>query len=305
MDKLTLVTGSEGLVGSRFVEISEVKNTLHFPKQIEMDLLNTAQVKAIIKSFDFGTIVNFAAFTDVEEAEKQRGNKNGSCWNVNVEGVRNLVNAVKEANKDIRLIQISTDNVFSGRKEDPGPYSEDHKREENENKVTWYGYTKSLADGLVLDTLGDSGAVLRIIYPVRVIFSDKLDYLRKPLKLFDEGKLYPLFSNQQISTTFIDEACRALDKIITRNLSGTFHACSRDSTTPYELISYMLEKTGRDTGKLKKTTIEEFIKKYDASPLRYPKYGGLRVEKTENELKMKFSTWKQIVDELVIQGLGK
>jgi dTDP-4-dehydrorhamnose reductase len=281
MEKLTLVAGSEGLVGSRFVEISEVKNTLHFPKQIEMDILNPIQVRAIINSFDFGTIVNFAAFTDVSGAEGQRGNKNGDCWKINVEGVRNLVNAVKDTNKDIRFIQISTDYVFSGRKEDSGPYSEDHNQEEDEKKLTW------------------------MIYPVRANFPDKLDYLRKPLKLFDEGKLYPLFSNQQISTTFVDEACRVLDKVITGKMSGTFHVCSRDTTTPYELISYMLEKTGRDSSLLKKTTIEDFLEKYNVSSLRYPKYGGLRVEKTEEALNMKLSTWKQVVDELVDQGLGK
>lgn len=195
MEKLTLVTGSEGLVGSRFVEISKLKNELHSPKEIEMDILNSSQVKAIVNSFDFGTIVNFAAYTNVNEAEEQRGSKDGDCWKVNVEGVRNLVDAVKNSNKKMRFVQISTDNVFSGGDDDPGPYSEDHKPETDQSKVTWYGFTKAKAEEIALG-LGENASVLRITYPVRVEFGAKLDYLRKSLKLFDEGKLYPLFDNQ-------------------------------------------------------------------------------------------------------------
>ena len=291
-------------MGSRFVEISKLKNELHSPKEIEMDILNSFQVKAIVNSFDFGTIVNFAAYTNVNEAEEQRGSKDGDCWKVNVEGVRNLVDAVKNSNKKMRFVQISTDNVFSGGDDDPGPYSEDHKPETDQSKVTWYGFTKKKAEEIALG-LGENASVLRITYPVRVEFGAKLDYLRKSLKLFDEGKLYPLFDNQMLSTTFIDEACRALDMIITKGHGEIFHAASSDTTTPYELITYMLKMTGRETGSVKKVKLEEFLTKTGHSPVRYPKFGGLKVEKTEKELGMKFSTWKQVVQKLVAQGLGK
>jgi len=303
MKKFTLVTGSEGLVGSRFIEISEVKNKLHFPRQIEMDILNPAQVNAIIRSYNFGTIVNFAAYTNVGGAEKQKGRKDSECWQVNVGGVINLVNALKDKGGQFRFIQISTDMVFPGSVDNPGPYSEDQPAESDKSKLTWYGYTKAQAEGVVLDTLGESAAVLRMVYPVRAKFEQKLDYLRRPLKLFDEGKLYPLFTDQKISITFIDEACKAVDKIITGNHHGICHASSTDTTTPYELITYMLGKTGRKADSIKKTTISDFLKKTGSSLARYPKFGGLKVGKTQKELNLKFSSWKKIVDELINQGL--
>lgn len=304
MEDLTLVTGSEGLVGSRFVEISGIKKSLHFPKEIEMDILDPSQVKAIVKSYDFTTIINFAAYTNVGEAEKQKSRKDGDCWRINVDGVKNLVDAVKEKGGKIRFVQISTDMVFPGSVDNPGPYSEDHPRESDESKLTWYGYTKAQAERVVLDTLGESAAILRIVYPVRSKHNGKLDYLRKPLKLFDEGKLYPLFTDQKISITFIDEVCKSVDKIITGNHNGIFHAASIDTTTPYELISYMLEKTGRKADSIKKTTITDFLKKTGGSLARYPKLGGLKVGKTQKELDLKFSSWKEIVDTLINQGFG-
>jgi hypothetical protein len=54
-------------------------------------------------------------------------------------------------------------------------------------------------------------SILRIIYPVRTKFEIKLDFLRKPLALFDEGKLYPLFADQKISVSFIDEIVEILE----------------------------------------------------------------------------------------------
>jgi dTDP-4-dehydrorhamnose reductase len=303
MKGLILVTGSEGLVGSRFVEISERKNFLHLPKEVELDITDKSEVKAIIDSYNFTSVVHFAAFTDVAKAEEENGDKNGACWQVNVDGTRNLVDAVKPHKARIHYIHISTDMVFLGRSEDPGPYKEDHVPEKDPTKLTWYGFTKAEAERVISDTLDESATILRINYPVRVHFEGKLDYIRKHLKLFDEGGLYPLFTDQQMSISFIDEVCRAIDKIIIEGKKGIYHAASSDTTTPYKLISYVLEKARGVSNVTKPITLREFLEKSNMLPQRYPKYGGLKVAATEQRLGLKFSSWKQIVDKLVEQGL--
>ncbi len=305
MKGLILVTGSEGLVGSRFVEISERKNFLHLPKQVELDITNQSEIKAVLSSYNFSAVVHFAAYTDVGAAEKERENKNGACWQVNVEGTRNLVEAVKPHKAKTHFIYISTDNVFSGSTDDPGPYKEDHPREADPTKLTWYGFTKSEAEKEVEEVLGDTATILRIIYPVRAGFEGKLDFLRKHLKLYDEGKLYPMFTDQQISISFIDEVCKALDKIIIDGHKGIFHAASADTVNPHKLISYMLEKTRGITNAVEGTTLREFLESSGNPLYRYPKFGGLKVGVTEAKLGLKFSTWKEIVDKLVAQGLGE
>jgi len=305
MNNLILVTGSEGLVGSRFIEISENKTQFHTPTQIEFDITKVAEVKAILASFDFRAIVHFAAYTDVSEAEKERGNKDGDCWQINVEGTRNLVEGVAASGKNPHFIQISTDMVFSGSKNDRGPYKEDHPREKDPAKITWYGFTKSEAERIVSENLGDKAAILRIIYPVRAAFEPKLDYIRLPLSLYREGKLYPLFSDQQTSITFIDEACRVLDKIINEEHYGVFHAGSKDTTTPLELISYAIEKIENKKTKLVGVNLNDFLKETNTPEYRYPRFGGLKVEASESLLGLKFSSWKEIIDKLVAQGIVK
>jgi dTDP-4-dehydrorhamnose reductase len=305
MKGLILVTGSEGLVGSRYIEISKRKNFLHYPTQIEFDITNPDEVGKILSSYNFSAVVNFAAYTDISRAEEERGNKDGVCWQVNVEGTRNLAEAVAPLKGRIHFIHISTDMVFSGSEDDPGAYKEDHPQETDLNKLTWYGYTKMEAEKVVSSVLGDSASILRITYPVRANFEGKLDFLRKPLALYDQGKLYPIFKNQKISTSFIDEVCQVIDKIIIEGHKGIFHAASSDVTTPYQAISYMLEKTRGVTNVVKPIILEEIIEKNQLPVYRYPKYGGLSVTNTEQKLGMKFRNWRQIVEVLISQGLGK
>lgn len=305
MKGLILVTGSEGLVGSRFVEISELKGQLHAPRQVELDITNKAEIKAVISSYDFCAVVHFAAFTDVGRAEEERDNKDGDCWQINVEGTRNLVEAVEPFKDKIHFVHISTDSVFSGGSVDPGPYKENHPPEKDLAKMTWYGFTKARGEMLVNEILGDSATILRINYPVRVTFENKLDYLRKHLALYDEGKLYPLFTDQQFSITYIDEACMVIDKIIKEGQKGIFHAASSDITTPFKLISYLIEKTRDKKDAVMKTNLKEYLLKTKSPSYRYPKFGGLSIRSTEEKLGMKFSTWEEIVDKLVEQGLGK
>lgn len=270
-----LVTGASGLVGSRFVELYPNPQDLLTPGLDEFDLVNP---KEYLSKNNPDVVLNFAAYTNVSEAEKQRDDKNGPCWQINVEGTRNLVSALPA---NTRLIHISTDMVFSG---SSGPYKENDIPETDQSKVTWYGFTKAEAERVV----GNRGTIVRLIYPVRSKFADKLDYLRKSLDLFNQDKLYPLFTNQQISITFIDEACIVLQKIIDQNLFGIFHMSCPDTTTPYEIITYLLQKLGKDISSVQKSSVDS---------KRYPKFGGLKPS-------FEFSTWRQIVDKLIEQGIA-
>ena len=161
-----LIIGASGLVGSRFVELSKYKDVLVCPGQ---NVLDITKDNPEIPEADI--IINFAAYTNVSEGENQRGDKNGLCWKLNVEGTKNLL----EASKNKFFIQVSTDLVFSGVS---GPYSENDVSEKDSSKVTWYGYTKGQAESLC-----SGRTILRLIYPVRAKYDLKLDYLRKPLSL--------------------------------------------------------------------------------------------------------------------------
>lgn len=291
-----LVTGGSGLVGSRFIELYAQKYGITVPRYPEFDLTKKETLAKAIAGIKPQKIINFAAYTDVSAAENQRGNKNADCWQANVEGVKNLVFLIDPAK--IHLIHISTDYVFPGSDENPGPHGEDNVPEADPDLITWYGFTKAKGERIVNRTLGKERTVLRLVYPVRAKYPEKLDYLRKPLSLFDQGKLYPLFNDQQVTITYIDEACLALEKIIDNKIYGVFHASTPDLATPYDLVNYLIEKARGIKNAVKASSIDEFLKLPGNSPVRYAKYGGLKVEKTQKELGIKFSPWRKVIETL-------
>lgn len=294
MKQKVLVTGASGLVGSRFVELSR-NYQFATPEYPDFDITNEDSVKKAIEDFNPDWIINFAAFTDVAAAEAQIGDEEGSAWKINVEGAKNLVKAFPSK----KIIQISTDMVFPGTVENPGPYSENDKTPETKDQLTWYGWTKNRAEKIILN---HGGSILRIIYPVRSQFDQKLDYLRGPLKKFQDGALYPLFNDQQVCIAFIDEVAQTLQKIIDTDSSGIFH-CSSDTTTPYELISYAIDQLGGDASTIKQLSVHEFLKT-QTNKNRYPVWGGLKTVNTEKKLDLHFSTWQTVVEKLIGQGLS-
>ena len=289
-----LVTGSNGLVGSRFVELNK-RYQLFTPELPDFDITDVDSVYKTVKEINPDWIINFAAFTDVNAAESQPHDETSLAWKVNVDGVKNLTDAFLSD----KFIQISTDMVFPGDISYPGPYSEDSLTAKTPEKQTWYGWTKNQGEQVVLK---HGGSILRIIYPVRAKFPGKLDYIRSVLKKYADEKMYPLFDDQQISIAFIDEIVDTINAIIDQDARGIFHASS-DTTTPYELIKFVLEQLNADTTPLKSASLVDFLKT-QPNPYRYPLWGGLKTVNTEKELGLKFSTWQTIVEILIAQGLS-
>lgn len=289
-----LVTGANGLVGSRFLELAK-DFILITPDQSELDLTDAVSVAAFLAKENPDWIINFAAFTDVNASEQQMDDEQGLAWQVNVVGTENLLKAFRSPN----FIQISTDMVFSGDLSQPGPYDETQTPPDSKEKLTWYGWTKNRAEKIVRE---NGGTILRIIYPVRAHFDQKLDYIRGFLQRYAGGKIYPLFSDQQICISFIDEIAETLQKIIQTDSHGVFH-CSSDTTTPYELLTYVIDQLGADASIIKSSSVLEFLKT-QTNPNRYPVYGGLKTKITEEALDTHFSSWQTIVEYLIGQGLS-
>lgn len=293
-----LITGSSGLVGSHFVEnySPDPKNNtiILSPSREELNITDQQSVENFFKLNRPDVTIHFAAFTDVSKAEEQRDNKKAPCWIVNVEGTANLI---RFAGYQPYFVHISTDVVFSGRQENPGPYEEDYPTEENPNLLSWYGWTKKEAEKLVANNLKNA-AILRIANPIRVGYSDKLDYVRKILKLYDTDKLYPMFIDQYLTLTYINEVTESLKILLAGRLSGIYHVSSVNVFTPYKLASLLIEKARGNKGVVKPVSIENLLKDNQS---RYPQYGGLKVEKTQNTLNLKFMKWEETIETLAKQ----
>ncbi len=290
-----LVTGGDGMVGSHFIQSHRQKDLILCPTRTELDITDIDSVKGFFVLHRPEILIHFAAYTDVTEAEKERDNIKGACWNINVVGTSNLVNA---ANKNSSyFIHVSTDNVFSGLKDNPGPYDEEFPTEEQSNRLSWYGWTKKKAEEVVKQNLTNF-AIIRISNPVRAKYVAKLDYIRKILELFDKGKLYPMFNDQYLTLTYINEVAETLKILLEKRLRGIYHVSSVNLYTPFRLANLLIEKARGKENAIKPISIEEFLRD---NPARYAQFGGLKVEKTEERLHLKFNRWEDTIIELAKQ----
>lgn len=131
-----LVTGAHGLLGSELIKLLEKDFSLIFaPKREELsiDCMQSIEKYCLDKKVD--TILNLAAYTNVPQSSSIEGSVD--CILSNAIGASNLV--VFSIKNDIKLIHVSTDAVFDGRR---GKYNPSDKI----CPITNYGRTKAAAE---------------------------------------------------------------------------------------------------------------------------------------------------------------
>src|SRR3989304_3430926 len=207
------------MVGSRFCELAKQDFDLFRADISGEHIIDITQKDSVNKFFhdnNFEWIILFSAFTDVDAAEKQRNDQSGLCWQINVKGVKNIVDACQSNNR--KLIFISTDFVFDG---ESGPYREDDPIGPNLSKVSWYGITKIEGEKIV-QSLSEF-ITLRISYPYRADFPQKEDFARNILHKYKDRSLYPMFTDQIITPTFIDDLAPGISILIKKEMRGIIH----------------------------------------------------------------------------------
>lgn len=285
------------MVASRFCDLAKSGFDITGIDEIILDITDKNAVDRYFNQNRFDSVINFAAFTNVDGAEIQKGDKNGLVWKLNVEGSQNLARVCKQ--KNIFLVHISTDFVFPGNDPYPGPYTEDARLPDTQDGLDWYGWTKNRAEEVV-SSIEVRVSIVRYGYPFRAAPYDlKKDWARNLLDLYNEHKLYPLFNDQVYSLLFIDDLVAPLSKIINDELTGIFHVASSDTTNPYEAGKYLLEKYTGKKVELQKGSMIELLKTPGRTPR--PRLGGLNSLKTQNTLNMKFKSWREMIDEFILQ----
>ncbi len=287
MKKKILGTGLTGLVGSRIVELLGNKfdfEDLAFEKGFDITKKETIEGKIADSSAE--SLIHLAAFTDVNAARKEKGDKNGLCYRVHVLGTKNIAGLCRKYDKF--LVHFSTDFVFDGEKE--GNYTE----EDNPHPIEWYGETKYLAEEEVKNS-GCRYCIVRIAFPFRAKFPNKLDFVRKIVEGLKNKTLSPQFSDQIITPTFIDDIVLGVEKILGKQPQGTFHLTGSTPISPYELAQKVAEKFGFDKKLAREGSLSLFLKETpDARP--YQKRLALSNQKVKNALGVLFKDIDQALE---------
>ncbi|HSX18676.1 MAG TPA: sugar nucleotide-binding protein [Candidatus Saccharimonadales bacterium] len=294
--KLAII-GASSMIAQQAIEQFEGEKDVELIKadlsgENPIDLTNEQSVDEFFKTKDFTHAVLFSAYTDVNGAEKQRGEKEGICWKINVEGVKHTVNACKKYHK--KLVFFSTDFVYDGTS---GPYKEDDPVGPDMDKVSWYGITKIEAEKIIQENLEtDSYLIIRISYPYSGVDTGKEDLVLRTLHYFKkEGKLYPMYDDQVITPTFIADIEPALQVLINKNKAGIYHLASAQTTTQYDFAKKLLTHYTGKSVELERGSLKEALAQEGSTPR--PLNGGLNVEKIESEGVL-VTNWEQGIEKV-------
>lgn len=283
-------TGLSGLVGSRVREL--LSGAFHwesFSRDKGFDVASKDVVSRILGMSTAEIVVHFAAFTDMGEAEKQKGSFQGSCYEINVLGTKNIATACARTKK--HLIYISTDAVFDGEKRTP--YTERDKP----HPISWYGETKWLGEQEVLNS-GCPCTIVRIAYPFRAQFEQKLDFFRKIIKKLRDGQKVALFRDTLFTPTFIDDIACALNVVMKEKPLGIYHVVGATSLSPLYAAQEIAKIFDLDRSLLSPSSIWDFIKQ-GGRP--YPRLAAMSNKKLKKDLGVSMHTFSEALREIKMQ----
>ena len=233
--KNVLITGSEGQLGRSILSYQdEFLGLKLIPSDIgTLDITDETRVKKFFSTLNIDYVVNCSAFTAVDDAEKMTG----PAFAVNHKGPENLASACID--KEIPIIHISTDYVFSG--ELNRPYTENDPT----GPVTVYGRSKLAGESSLLGS-GISGLIIRTSW----LFSEYgNNFVKSILSLGEKNEEIRVVFDQTGSPTYAGDLAKAILLIITEFSASKsmpeplkiYHYCNHGVCSWYDLALAVIE----------------------------------------------------------------
>ncbi len=236
------LTGANGLVGSRIVELLKDKFEFISFAQTQMDITNKDQVNSTLSGTTFDVLLHLAAYTNVAGAETNKE----LAFKINVEGTKNLFEVTQSLHK--KCIYISTDFVFDGTHP---PYSE----LSIPHPISVYAQSKYEGEKIVYN----NAMIVRIAYPYRAQFEQKKDFFRTFKWLIEQKKQMNMIADSLMTPTFIDDIASGLSYLINNYSPEIFHLVGSQSLSPYDACVMIAKTFDLDSSCIGKTTLAEYI----------------------------------------------
>jgi dTDP-4-dehydrorhamnose reductase len=233
------VLGSAGQLGSAFARLlSDDANLL---TRSDLDLRNHDGIRAWVQSAQPEVILNCAAYTAVDAAERDQQMARA----VNALAVGALAQGCSVTGT--RLITFSTDYVFNGRKETP------YVESDPPDPLNVYGATKSEGESLALAL----GADVLIVRTSWVMSGTHSSFLSKMLELIAAGPVR-VVDDQRGRPTFVDDLAVATMSAVGVGATGLLHLTNQGETTWFDLARRIAEAADLDPARVQACSSDDF-----------------------------------------------
>ena len=214
-----LVTGAAGMLAKDLIPcLTKAGHVAFAPPENDLNITNQRAIRAAVDIFEPQVIVNCAAYTKVDQAEREEH----LATIINGLAVQNLCLVCQEC--DIPLVHFSTDYVFDGTKD--GPYTV----YDQPNPINAYGRSKLLGEKYVL-------WLLNKFYLVRTSWLFGIsgsNFIETMLTLAKKQKEVSVVNDQRGCPTWTQHLSEVVVSLIESGRYGVYHATNSGPTTWFE-----------------------------------------------------------------------
>jgi dTDP-4-dehydrorhamnose reductase len=224
-----LITGGGGQLASDLQALlgDSARSFTH----AELDIADTAAVERALAETRPDVVFNCAAVHNLDVCEREPDR----AWEVNVRAVRDL------ALRAPRLVHISTNYVFDGRR--PEPYAEDDLPAPR----SVYALTKLAGEHAAL-AYGEGVLVVRSsgLYGLHGSASKGGNFVQRMVARAREQEALRMVSDQRLQPTHTAHLAAALIAAVNRDATGVLHLTASGQCSWYEFTVAIMEIAGID-----------------------------------------------------------
>lgn len=278
---MILIIGSNGQLGRRMQKALTQRGlafkAYDYP---DIDITDAESLEKLIGEVTPDSIVNCAAYTNVNKAESEEE----SAYKINALGPKNLA-AICRA-RDIELMHVSTDYVFSGEpiieNGRPRPYLEGDPCAPQ----SAYGRTKLQGERFV-----EQGCEKYYILRTAWLYGDGGNFVKTMLKLSESNDTLKVVNDQFGSPTSTSDLAEAICALLGTGEYGLYHATCEGMCSWYDFAKRIFELKGINV-KVVPVTSEEF-----PSPAKRPHWSVLENANLKKLGKNVFRPWEASLEE--------
>lgn len=281
-----LVTGSDGQLGCALKALTGRMNLpfrFFFTDADELDITDRVQVEAYVSERQIRYILNCAAYTAVDKAEKDRER----AYAINAAGVENIALVAKQ--HGVKVIHISTDFVFDGTSTVP------YKEEREARPLSVYGESKLKGEQL-LQAVGGEWMILRTSW----LFSEfGSNFVKTMLRLMLEREQLTVVSDQRGSPTYATDLAEMMIHILQLSeengwKSGIYHFSNRGETSWYGFAEAIRRIAKIEHCELVPVTTKEY-----PTAARRPAYSVMDLTKICDSFRVEIPAWEDALQRCI------
>jgi dTDP-4-dehydrorhamnose reductase/dTDP-4-dehydrorhamnose 3,5-epimerase len=222
-----LVTGVNGQLGYDVVKrLNHLKIENLGVDRDDFDIIDKIAAENFILNYNPDIVVHFAEYTAVDKAEIDKE----KCYDVNVEGTRNIAEICKKI--DAKMIYISTDYVFDGLGNEP------HIEDEVTKPINYYGYTKEQGEQAVSNIL-DKFFIIRTSW---VYGKNGNNFVDTMLKLAETRDEISVVNDQVGAPTYTPDLAKLICDLFQTKSYGIYHGVNEGVISWYDFAVEIFNK---------------------------------------------------------------